>query len=329
MLVAQLSRFGRPDEVVEFVELPDPGAPGAGEVLIDAELFPVDPADLENFAGNYGKAAPTLPMVAGTEGVGVVAMVGPGVTHLEPGDRVLLPGPGAWQERVIRSAATLFALPTGIDPRQLAMLRVNPPTAHLLLHRFAMPQPGQWVVQNAANSGVGHLVVKLAHEVGMSVVSVVRRQELVEPLRAAGADAVVLDDPKLDEHVRAATGDSALPLALDAVGGAATQRLARCLDDGGTVVNYGALSGEPAMIDPRELIFRGVTLAGFWLRRWIVETPRDEVAALYRTLAEKLGDDGLAVDVEEVYPLSRLKEAVAHAARGGRSGKILVSCGHG
>ena len=83
MLVAQLSRFGRADEVIELVEQPDPGAPGAGEVLIEAELFPVDPADQENLAGNYGATPPALPMVAGTEGVGLVAMVGPGVTHLD------------------------------------------------------------------------------------------------------------------------------------------------------------------------------------------------------------------------------------------------------
>jgi mitochondrial enoyl-[acyl-carrier protein] reductase / trans-2-enoyl-CoA reductase len=329
VLVAQLSRFGRADEVIELVQQPDPGEPGPGEVLIEAELFPINPADLEHLEGNYGARPPALPMIPGTEGVGLVAMVGPGVTHLEPGDRVLLPSPGAWRERVICRAAVLFALPTGVDARQLAMLRVNPPTAYLLLHQYVAPEPGGWVVQNAANSGVGHLVVKFAREVGMSSVSVVRRRELFEPLRAAGADVVVLDGPGLDRRVRDAIGDCMVPLALDAVGGAATQRLARCLSDGGTVVNYGVLSGESSVIDGRELIFRGVTLTGFWLRRWFAETPPDEIATLYRMLASKLADGALAVEVEAVYPLSRLKEAVAHAARGGRSGKILVSCGRG
>ena len=329
MLVAQVSRFGRADEVIELAERPDPGEPGAGEVLIEAELFPINPADLENVAGNYGATPPRLPMVVGTEGVGLVAMVGPGVTHVEPGDRVLLPGPGAWRERVVCDAAYVFALPAGVDPRQLAMLRVNPPTAYLLLHQYVAPEPGHWVVQNAANSGVGRLVVELAREIGLRSVSVVRRPQLIEPLRAAGTDVVVLDGPELAARVRDAIGDGVVPLALDAVGGAATQRLAHCLTDGGTVVNYGVLSGESSMIDGRELIFRGVTLTGFWLRRWFAETPPDEIATLYRMLASKLADGALAVEVEEVYPLSRLKEAVAHAARGGRSGKILVSCGAG
>ena len=327
MLVGQISRFGRPDDVIELVERPDPGEPGAGEVLVDTELFPINPADLVNIEGDYGAWPPTLPLIPGTEGVGRVAAVGREVTNLGPGDRVMLPGPGTWRERAIGQAASLFALPAGVDPQQLAMLRVNPPTAYLLLHRYVAPSAGQWIVQNAANSGVGHCTIRLAREAGMKSVNVVRRQELIDPLLAAGADAVLIDGPDLDVRVREAIGGGTLLLAIDAVGGSATQRLARCVADGGTVVNYGVLSGRPSVMEGREQIFRGVSLTGFWLRRWFAETPPDEVAALYRLLATKLADGTLSVDVEEVYPLSRIKEAVAHAARGGREGKILVSCG--
>jgi trans-2-enoyl-CoA reductase len=326
MLVAQCSRFGKPEDVIELVEQPDPGEPEPGEALVQTELFPINPADLLNLQGKYGAMAPTLPMIPGAEGVGRVAKVGAGVTHLKPGDRVLLPGPGAWRERAIGRAAAMFPLPAGVDPRQLAMLRVNPPTAYLMLNRYVAPQAGHWVIQNAANSGVGHCLIKLARAVGLKIVSVVRRKELVEPLRAHGTDVVLVDGPDLDARVREAIGGGTLALAIDAVAGSATQRLARCVADGGTVVNYGLLSGESCLIDGRELIFRGVSLKGFWLRSWFVETPPDEIAPLYRTLAGKLADGTLAVDVEQVYPLARLKEAVASAARGGRSGKILVAC---
>ncbi len=327
MLVAQVSKFGKPEEVIEVVEQPDPGEPGAGEALVATEFFPINPADVLNLEGGYGATPPMLPMIPGAEGVGRILSVGAGVTHLKPGDRVLLPGPGAWRERAIGKAAAMFPLPAGVDPRQLAMLRVNPPTAYLMLHSYVVPQAGHWVIQNAANSGVGHCLITLAREAGMKSVSVVRRQELVAPLRAHGADVVLVDGPDLDARVREATGGGALALAIDAIGGAATQRLARCVADGGTVVNYGLLSGEPCTIDGRELVFRGVSLKGFWLRSWFAATAPAEIAALYRTLAGKLADGKLAVAVEQVYPLVRLKDAVAHAARGGRSGKILVSCG--
>ena len=326
MLAAQFSAFGRPDAVIELVEQPDPGEPGPGEVIVDAELFPINPADLLNLEGKYGATPPSLPMIPGAEGVGRIARAGAGVDHVKPGDRVLLPGPGTWRARLKASAKAVFALPEGIDPRQLAMLRVNPPTAWLMLHDFVAPQPGQWLIQNAANSGVGTCLIRLAREAGVKTVNVVRRAELAEPLRAIGADLVLTDSPDLDARVRAEIGgDGALALAIDAVGGSATQRLARCLSDGGTVVNYGVLSGEPCMLDGRETVFRDVCLRGFWLRRWFVQTPPEKIAALYRDLAARLGDGRLAVEVEQVYPVRRIKDALAHAARGGRGGKILVS----
>lgn len=329
MLAAQVSAFGRPETAIEIVEQADPGEPGADEVVVEAEYFPINPADVLNLEGKYGAAPPKLPMIPGAEGVGRIAKAGSGVRHVKPGDRVLLPGPGCWRERIKAPAKAVFALPEGVDPMQLAMLRVNPPTAYLMLHQFVAPKPGQWVIQNAANSGVGHCLIRLARLAGVKTVNVVRREALVAPLRTFGGDVVLTDGPDLDARVRAAIGDGKLPLAIDAVAGSATQRLARCVSDGGTVVNYGVLSGEPCMVDGRETVFRDVKLHGFWLRKWFADTPPPQIAALYRELAARLADGTLAVEVEAVYPMRRLKEAVAHAARGGRSGKILVSVAKG
>ena len=325
MLAAQVNAFGRPDVAIEVVELADPGEPGVDEAIIDAEFAPINPADLLNLEGKYGAAQPKLPMIPGAEGVGRIVKTGSAVRHVKPGDRVLLPGPGCWRERFKAPGKVVFALPEGVDPKQLAMLRVNPPTAYLMLHQFVAPKPGQWVIQNAANSGVGHCLIRLARLAGVKTINVVRREELVEPLRAFGGDVVLTDGPDLDARVRAAIGDAALPLAIDAVGGSGTQRLARCVSDGGTVVNYGVLSGEPCMVDGRETVFRDVRLHGFWLRKWFADTPPAQIAALYRELASRLADGTLAVEVEAVYPIRKIKEAVAHAARSGRSGKILIS----
>jgi len=325
MLAAQVKAFGRPEDAVELVELEDPGEPGAEEVTVEAEFAPINPADVLNLEGKYGAKPPPLPMFPGGEGVGRVAKTGAAIRHVKPGDRVLLPGPGCWREKFKAAGRAVFALPEGVDPKQLAMLRVNPPTAHLMLHQFVAPKPGQWVIQNAANSGVGHCLIRLAKLAGVRTINVVRRDELVAPLRAFGGDVVVTDGPDLDARVRAEIGEAPLPLAIDAVAGSATQRLARCVSDGGTVVNYGVLSDEPCMVDGRETVFRDVRLHGFWLRKWFADTPPAQIAALYRELAERLRDGTLAVDVEAVYPIRRIKEAVAHAARGGRSGKILIS----
>ena len=329
MLIAQVSSFGAPDKVIGLVERPDPGEPGPGEVLIAAEFVPINPADVLNLEGRYGAEPPPLPMNPGAEVVGRVAATGAGVTHVKPGDRVLLPGPGTWRERFKAPAKVVFPLPANVDPKQLSMLRVNPPTAYLMLQQFVPPKAGNWVIQNAANSGVGHCLIRLAHEQGLKTVNVVRRQELIAPLRAFGGDVVLVDGPELDARVRDAIGGGALPLAIDAIGGEGTQRLARCVAENGIVVNYGLLSGEACRVDARETVFRNVTLRGFWLRRWYMETPPEEIAAVYRKLAAKVADGSLAVEVEAVYPFSKIKEAVAHAARGGRSGKILMRFGAG
>jgi NADPH:quinone reductase-like Zn-dependent oxidoreductase len=325
MLAAQVRAFGRPEAVIEVVEQADPGEPGPDEVVVETELVPINPADILNLEGKYGAVPPALPMTPGAEGVGRIAKAGAAVRHVKPGDRVLVPGPGCWRERIKVPAKAVFALPEGVDPNQLAMLRVNPPTAYLMLHQFVAPKPGQWVIQNAANSGVGHCLIRLARRAGVKTVNVVRREELVKPLQAFGGDIVLTDGPDLDARVRAAIGEASLPLAIDAVGGSGTQRLARCVSDGGTVVNYGMMSGEPCMIDARDTVFRDVRLRGFWLRKWFVDTPPAQIAALYRELAAMVADGTLTVKVEAVYPIRRIKEAVAHAARGGRSGKILVS----
>jgi len=325
MLAAQVNAFGQPETAIEVVEQADPGEPGADEVTIEAEFAPINPADVLNLEGKYGAVPPPLPMIPGAEGVGRIAKTGSAVRHVKPGDRVLLPGPGCWRERFKAPGKAVFALPGGADPKQLAMLRVNPPTAYLMLHQVVAPKAGQWVIQNAANSGVGHCLIRLARQAGVKTINVVRREELIAPLRAFGGDVVLLDGPDLDARVRAAIGEAALPLAIDAVGGSGTQRLARCVSDGGTVVNYGVLSGEPCMVDGRETVFRDVRLQGFWLRKWYVDTPPAQIADLYRDLAAMVADGTLAVEVEAVYPIRKIKEAVAHAARGGRAGKILLS----
>jgi len=329
MLTARVSAFGRPEDVIEVVEQTDPGEPGPDEVIVETEFVPINPADVLNLEGKYGAVPPALPFTPGAEGVGRIAKAGAVVRHVKPGDRVLLPGPGCWRERIKALAKLVFPLPADVDPKQLAMLRVNPPTAYLLLHSIVAPKPGQWLIQNAANSGVGHCLIRLARQAGVKTVNVVRREELVASLRAFGGDVVLTDGPDLDARVRAAIGEAALPLAIDAVGGSATLRLARCVSDGGTVVNYGLLSGEPCMIDGRETVFRDVRLQGFWLRKWYVDTPPAQIAALYRELAAKVADGTLAVEVEAVYPIRKIKQAVAHAARGGRSGKILMSFASG
>jgi NADPH:quinone reductase-like Zn-dependent oxidoreductase len=331
MIAAQFSSFGLPSEVLDVVELPDPPAPGPGEVLVDFVAAPINPSDLYTIRGTYG-VKPPLPAVPGYEGMGAVAAAGSGVTHLRAGDRVLLAtAPGTWRSRALLKATGLVALPPG-DDLQLAMLGVNPPTAILLLELFVPLAAGDWVVQNAANSGVGAAVIAAAQARGVRTANVVRRDAAADEVRALGGDVAVVDGPELPARLHAAVRDAGgdparLRLALDAVGGRATGRVTRCLAHGGTTVNYGGLSGEQIQLDARDLVFLETTLRGFWLGPWYRRASREEQARVVGEAARLVASGALRVPVEATYPLARAREACAHAAREGRSGKVLLVAG--
>ena len=141
------------------------------------------------------------------EGAGIVVEVGSAVRNLEPGALVILPhGLGTWREACAVAAEKLVVVPGGIEPIQAAMLKVNPVTAWRMLHDFVSLRPGDWLIQNAANSAAGRCVIQIARELGYKTVNIVRRAELVDELRAEGADVVLVDGETLRDEVAGGNG---------------------------------------------------------------------------------------------------------------------------
>jgi mitochondrial enoyl-[acyl-carrier protein] reductase / trans-2-enoyl-CoA reductase len=323
MKQVQFSAFGTPHEVAVCVEASDVGAPGPDEVVIEVLAFPINPADLLTMTGGYA-IRPQLPATLGAECVGRIAAVGSGVRHLAVDDRVINLGRDNWCQRRRVPAAQALKVPGDADPLQLAMLKVNPATALMMLRNYVDLQPGDWVIQDAANSGIGTSLIRLASADGIRTVNVVRRESLVAPLREIGGDVVVVDGADLAERVRQASGDASIRLAIDAIGGAMVLRLADCLGEGGTVVNYGLLSGEPCQLGGHHTIFKGITLTGFWLQKALTAMARQDLEKLYADLAARIADGTLRVEVEATYAIEEIKAALAHAEREGRGGKVLV-----
>lgn len=320
MYGVQINAFGKPWDVVETITLPDPGAPGAGEVVVDMEFSPINPSDLVLMRGVYG-VKPKLPAPVGTEGVARVTKIGSGVTGLKEGDRVLFPrGTSTWLTRSKVKAEHLFALPAAADPQQLSMLMVNPPTAYLMLTEYVALKKGDWVIQSAGNSAVGRAVIAIARQMCVHTVSVVRRPELIDELKKLGADVVLVEGPDLAKRVAEATGKAKIMLALDSVGGPGLMALNDCLANGGMLVAYGVMSGGPGPFFTAPNIFRDLTLKGFWLMNWFNRNP-ERVLEIQKQMASWIADGTIFTPVEATYPLDQSAAAISHAAKG--TGKIL------
>ena len=318
-----LERYGQPEEVARCVDVEDVGAPAAGEVVFDVLLFPINPADVSFCRGTY-RLKPPLPATPGAECVGRVTAVGAGVTGVKPGDLVINLQRENWAQRRRVKVDDVVPVVPGTDLRQAAMLRINPATALLLL-RLVDLKPGDWVVQNVANSAVGRLVITLARAQGVGTVNVVRRESLCAELQKLGADVCLVDGDDLADRVKAATAGGAIRLGLDAVSGRATHRIAECVGDDGTVCNYGSMSGEDPVMSRPALSARGVRLVGFTLTRPLASYPREKVRALYAELAAQVREGVLSAPVEKVYAIDDIAAALVHAQRGERTGKILVA----
>lgn len=327
-LKAQYAQRGPvPQDVIEPVAF-EPAAPGPGQVLVAVLAAPINPSDVLMLTGGYG-ILPPLPAVGGSEGVGRVVTVGDGVSHLSPGQTVLLPtGSGTWATHLVADAKRFVPLPSGADAQQLSMLTVNPATASLMLSEFVTLQPGDWVIQNVANSGVGGYLTQLARLRGLRTVNIVRREAAAAAVKADGGDVVLVDGDDLAARVKDAVSGAPIRLGIDAVGGKATNRLAMCVAEGGTVINYGLMSGEPCVVSPQSFVFNDLTLRGFWLAKWFRTAPREAQQALYGELTRLIATGQLKARVHATYPVERIKDAIAAAAAGERDGKILIVPAH-
>jgi trans-2-enoyl-CoA reductase len=315
-------RHGNPADVLRIESRPWPTLT-AKEALVQMHAAPINPADLNQIEGKY-PVRPQLPATPGFEGAGVVVELGPGVTTLAVNALVILPhNLGTWRQAVAVKASELVVVPPEIDPIHAAMLKINPMTAWRLLHDYVDLTKGDWLIQNAANSAAGCAVIQIARELGYKTVNVVRRTELIDELRSEGGDVVLVDGENLREEVKNATSDAPIRLGLNAVGGDSALRLANCLAPGSTVVTFGAMSLQPLKIPNGLLIFKDLRFRGIWINKWYDNATMAERMNAFRPLFEMAKRGLLRTKVEKSYPLGEAKAAVAHAAEGRRSGKII------
>lgn len=321
-------RTGPPAEVLELREVPA-AEPRHGEVLVRMLVSPINPSDLMYVEGKYG-LKPTLPATPGFEGVGVVEANGGGVLGwLRKGKRVAVINDrvGNWAEYTVTRARQVIPVPDDLPDEQAATFFVNPATAIAMTRDVLDVPAGEWLLQTAAGSNLGQMVIRLGKRWGFRTLNVVRRREQVAELTALGADAVIVEgDGPVEEQVKAAV-PGGVRYAIDPVGGATGTAAIASLAPGGRILLFGSLSDEVVSVHPRRVLSGDLRVEGFWLGNWAKAQSVVRMLGMFREVKELIRDGTLTSPIAATYPLARVREAVTHSATAGKGGKVLLRIG--
>lgn len=315
--------FGDPAQVLALDDAPMP-EPKAGEVRIRTLLAPIHNHDLLTVRGQYGYK-PTLPAIGGSEAVGIVDALGEGVEGVSIGERVASSsGRGTWAEYFTTPARMIVPMPDGIPDETAAQLMAMPLSALMLLDALALP-PGAWIVQNAANGAVGKALAMLGEARGLHVVNVVRRDDGIAELAALGIAHVVSSaQPDWMQQLRDLTGPGLAQAAIDSVGGKASGAMLSLVGNGGTLVSFGALTGEAMQLSPADLIFKQATVKGFWGSKASQAMSTEDKRRLVGELLQRTLAGELRLPVDAVQDLADIGQAAAASLRPARAGKVLL-----
>ncbi|XP_059608091.1 enoyl-[acyl-carrier-protein] reductase, mitochondrial-like [Phlebotomus argentipes] len=308
------SQFGSPGDVVQLEKVKLSGELQEAEVYLKILASPVNPADLITITGNYA-IKPLLPSVPGNECVARVMNIGSGVKNLSVGDLVVpfRSGLGTWRSAGVFNATDWFPVPHDLGTVEAATLTVNPTTAYRMLKDFADLKPGDTVIQNAANSAVGQIVLQMCRKWGINCIGVVRSRPDIDTLKAAlkslGAKDIFTEEEFATTDIFSDTLLSP-KLALNCVGGESAENLLTHLAHGGTFVTYGCISKKPTTIPASVFIYRNIKCCGFWRTNWTSEnhgSPErvrmlEEIVAMYQA-----GE--LQVPPTEFVPIENFREA--------------------
>ena len=312
---------GKPADILKATEVATP-EPGPNEVRVKVIASPINPSDIMFVQNLYG-IRPQLPSGAGFEGVGVVDALGEGV-QMRTGMRVSFTSIGTWSEYAIAHQRSLIPVPDAMSDEVAAQLFVNPFTAYAMVQDSGVKEGG-WLMLTAAGSAFGKMVIQLCKMRGINTIGTVRRDDLNDELKALGLTEVVnTESENLAARVKQITGGNGVACVLDAVGGHTATEALKCLGKGGTMLIYGLLSLQDPSINAGLLIFRELTVKGFWLTDWMRRVDSQTRQEVAQNVISLLASGKIQLPVEATYSLDQIVEAVEHADRHGRWGKILV-----
>ena len=314
--------FAEPASALNVEEVPDPVA-GPGEAVVRMTASAIHNHDLLTVSGDYG-FKPELPARSGTEATGTVIAVGEGVTNVAVGQRVVGNAFGVWAEQFVIRAAALIPVPDAISDESAAQLVSMPASALALLNTLGVNE-GDWIIQNAAGGAVGRLVAQFAKSRGINVVGLVRRTDAIAELTKSGITGIVAtDQADWRDRVAEVTGGAPIVRGVDSVGGSATGDLLSVLADGARLSLFGGMGSWSFEGSMNDIIFRGITIDGFWGSKVMPALSAEERTALFGEILTKVATGAITLPVDGSFAFADIADAVAAHGRKGRIGKILL-----
>ena len=300
-------------EVLRFEEVSTP-VPGPGEALLRQTAIGVNFVDTYQRSGLYKLP---LPFTLGNEGAGIVEAIGPGVTEVKVGDRVVYEGSlGSYAEERVVPAARLNRIPDGIDDRTAAAACLKGLTAYYLLRRTFRIEPGHTILFHAAAGGGGQIACQWAKALGATVIGTVGSDDKVELARKNGCDHII-NYRKEDfvGRVKEITNGEGVDVAYDAVGKDTFPGSLDCLKKLGMWVSFGQSSGPPPPFPILLLLEKGSIFA---TRPTIAHylAKRSDLEAAHAALFGAVADGSIRIAIGQEFPLR--EAAAAHRALEGR-----------
>lgn len=316
---------GDPRHVLNLQDLPIPEPP-RGHVLVRMLASPINPSDLIFITGMYG-IKPNLPATPGFEGVGIVERGGGPLGWWRRGKRVaVLNGKtGNWREFTTVPARYVIPVPNDISDEQAACFFVNPATALVMTQKVLRVPRGEWLLQSAAGSSLGRMIIRLGKRLGFRTINIVRRSESIDELKALGADEVICaEGHAITERVLSLTNGEGVRYAIDPVGGETGTAVIAALAPGGHALLYGLLSGQPVSVDPRFLLDGSKRVEGFLLSDWARSQNVITLLRLFKRVWRLIREDVLSTDRMSLFPFEDFQKGIDQAMMPAKPGKVVL-----
>jgi NADPH2:quinone reductase len=311
-----------PAATVVVEDIPEP-VPGEGQVLVDVAAAALNFPDVLIMADLYQFHVP-VPYTPGSEYSGIVSALGPGVTGIKVGDRVMGSAMvGAFAEKVVSSAQAVTVLDERVELKSAAAFSVAYRTSEHALRSFGRVGPGDWVVVLGAAGGVGMAAIELATLMGAKVIAAASSPEKLEICSTRGAVATInytTEDLKL--RIKEITGTGA-DVVIDPVGGAYSEAALRSMAWGGRFVVVGFADGEIPKIPLNLVLLKGVNITGFTMEGFSRNQP-DDAKRDTLELMEWFNTSKISPLVSARFPLERGADALVMMAERRAIGKILI-----